>query len=695
MNSHTHYEILGLRETATAEDIKKRYHDLARRFHPDVAGTGNATRFRAIQDAYAVLSDPAARQSYDATLPKAGRPAAGPSSATATAAPPTHPGASPHEPQVDDVIAGKYRILREIARSNDVVYEAVDQTMGRRLAVKELVLPGNLTGTARRERIERFNREARAAGRLSHPNIVTVYDYGEDNGRYFIAMEYLEGGTLRDRIQGGTSLPPDEAIGIACQVLGALTHAHAHKVVHRDVKPDNIHIQPDGQVKLTDFGIARLTEEASLTGDGQVFGTPSYMSPEQIEGRGIDLRSDLFSLGVVLYEMLSGHKPFTGDSVVSITYNIMHAEPPPMTGMSFAVEQVVMRSLCKDPHGRFQSAEEMRRALRTADTTPALFLTSSMNTGGTLYGQTAAVPYTMGTPGTITGGYGMPSSPPVGGPFGAPQHPAPAPQAGPFATWGQPPAPAPPPPPGFGRQRAPRRAVGPGTRAFFSVLMASLVISGVVIGFMLLFVRSYSQYQTQAGQRKLMATLNSGSERYNVGDLDGAASAFDTVLRQDRDGTAGRIARTNLAITLNKMGKLAYERGDLRRAEEYFGRAQDLYANPNDVMGDKDQEALDTARQNLQATYNRLGVRADASGGGDSGPPGLSGGVSSGDTDASLRQRMGQAQSSLQAGNQAYQQGNMEQARKQWLDAVNAAPGSPAALEAQQNLDRTSNSLEE
>src|SRR5262249_42937553 len=211
-----------------------------------------------------------------------------------------------------NVIRGKYRIVREIARSNDIVYEAVDERFGRRIAIKELNIAPSLTGQARRERIERFNREARAAGRLSHPNIVSVFDFGEENGRHFIAMEFLEGQTLRDSMQVRGALPLKEALDLVCQVLDALAYAHANRVIHRDIKPDNIHLLPGGQVKLTDFGIARLTEEPALTSNGQVFGTPSYMSPEQIEGKGIDHRSDLFSLAVVLYEMLAGRKPFLG-----------------------------------------------------------------------------------------------------------------------------------------------------------------------------------------------------------------------------------------------------------------------------------------------------------------------------------------------------------------------------------------------
>src|SRR5947209_1909046 len=263
-----------------------------------------------------------------------------------------------------DLIANKYQIVREIARSNDVVYEAIDTTMGRRVAVKELNLPPNLTGQAKRERIERFNREARAAGKLTHPNIVTIYAFGESDDRHFIAMEYLEGQTLRDVLQTRGAIPLQEALEIASQVLSALAHAHSRQVVHRDIKPDNIQILPGGQIKLTDFGIARLTEEASLTGDGQVFGTPSYMSPEQIEGKFIDHRSDLFSLGIVLYEMIAGRKPFIGDSVVSITYSIMHNEPPPLAGIPFGVEQAVFRALAKEPTRRFSSADEMRASLK-------------------------------------------------------------------------------------------------------------------------------------------------------------------------------------------------------------------------------------------------------------------------------------------------------------------------------------------
>ncbi|MCS7309411.1 MAG: serine/threonine protein kinase, partial [Armatimonadetes bacterium] len=201
---------------------------------------------------------------------------------------------------------GKYQIVREIARSNDIVWEAVDPELGRRVAIKELNLPEGVTEAQRQERIQRFLREAKAAGRLSHPNIVTIHEVGVDNGRHYIVMEYLEGENLRERLQRQGAIPLKEAVDIALQVLGALEHAHRMGVVHRDIKPENIHLLPDGLVKLTDFGIARIVFEPNITLDGQIFGTPSYMSPEQIEGKEIDPRTDIFSLGVVLYEMLTG-----------------------------------------------------------------------------------------------------------------------------------------------------------------------------------------------------------------------------------------------------------------------------------------------------------------------------------------------------------------------------------------------------
>ncbi len=261
---------------------------------------------------------------------------------------------------------GQYQIIREIARSNDIVYEAYDPLMNRRVAVKELAMPQGATGPQQEERISRFKREAQAAGTLNHPNIMTVFSFAEDAGRTFMAMEYLDGGTLRSEIDTKGSLPVDRAVEIATAVLEGLGHAHSKGVIHRDIKPDNIQILANGSIKITDFGIARLTFQPNLTMDGQVFGTPSYMSPEQVVGKEIDQRSDLFSVGVVLYEMLNGQKPFAGDSVVSITYAIMNAEPPRLAQVEFALWQVIAKALEKSPQMRYANADEMIRALKSA-----------------------------------------------------------------------------------------------------------------------------------------------------------------------------------------------------------------------------------------------------------------------------------------------------------------------------------------
>ncbi len=263
-----------------------------------------------------------------------------------------------------NTILGKYRIIREIARSNDIVYEAIDPTMARRVAVKELQLPPHLAGAQKRERIERFYREAKAAGTLSHRNIVTIHDVGQENDRHFLVMEYLEGQSLRDILQMQGALPLKETVEITLQLCDALAYAHSRGVVHRDVKPDNVHILPGGVIKLTDFGIARITAEPSITTQGQVFGTPSYMSPEQVASHTVDHRTDLFSLGITLYEMLTGRKPFVGDSVITITYNIMNNQPTMPVGVPGPLQQILQRALAKDPNLRYQNAAAMAADLR-------------------------------------------------------------------------------------------------------------------------------------------------------------------------------------------------------------------------------------------------------------------------------------------------------------------------------------------
>ncbi|HEY3267418.1 MAG TPA: serine/threonine-protein kinase [Armatimonadota bacterium] len=259
---------------------------------------------------------------------------------------------------------GRYELRREIARSNDVVYEAADPGLGRRVAVKEMVMPPGFTGAAAKDRLLRFHREARAAGALTHPNIVTVYEVGEDLGRHFIAMEYLEGPTLREEMMGGHPFPAERAAQIAAQIADALAYAHRHGVVHRDVKPDNIHLVTPTTPKLTDFGIARIQSEINITVSGQVFGTPSYMSPEQVAGGDIDARTDIFSLGVVLFEMVAGRKPFQGDSVVTITYNIVNQSPDYPPSIPPWLAGILRKALAKRPEDRYSTAAEMAEDLR-------------------------------------------------------------------------------------------------------------------------------------------------------------------------------------------------------------------------------------------------------------------------------------------------------------------------------------------
>lgn len=261
---------------------------------------------------------------------------------------------------------GKYQIIREIARSNDIVYEAFDPVMNRRVALKELAVPHGSTDAQREDRLKRFLREARAAGSLVHPNIVTIYEVSREGDRHYIAMEFLDGRTLRADLDSSGFLPIPRAIEIATSVLKGLSYAHSKGVIHRDIKPENIQLLENGQVKITDFGIARLTFEPNITMDGQVFGTPSYMSPEQINGKEIDVRTDLFSVGTILYEMIAGQKPFGGDSVVAITYAIMNKQPDRPNQATNEIWNVLTRVLDKTPGMRYSTADEMVNALEAA-----------------------------------------------------------------------------------------------------------------------------------------------------------------------------------------------------------------------------------------------------------------------------------------------------------------------------------------
>jgi len=259
---------------------------------------------------------------------------------------------------------GRYEILAEIGRgSMGAVFQARDPRIDRVVAIKTIAVPGAGAEALEQYR-QRFFREAQAAGGLSHPGIVTVYDVDEDTPTQtpFIVMEYVAGHSL-DRLAAGFPegrLPAETALDILQQVAEALDYAHGHGIVHRDVKPSNIIVTEEGRAKIADFGIARLSV-TELTLPGQVLGTPSYMSPEQLSGRAIDGRSDLFSLGIIAYWLFSGEKPFTGDSVTTITFQVAFVEPKPLTEVNPALsadyQYVAARALAKEPEKRYQTGK--------------------------------------------------------------------------------------------------------------------------------------------------------------------------------------------------------------------------------------------------------------------------------------------------------------------------------------------------
>ncbi len=241
---------------------------------------------------------------------------------------------------------GRYEIVGELGRgAMGIVYKGFDPNIDRTVAIKTIQLNAD-----NKETIERFRREARAAGGLSHPGIVTIYDAGEDQGVFYIAMEFVEGETLQSVIARGP-LTVEEATAVMNEIGSALDLAHARQIVHRDIKPANIMIA-GGHAKVMDFGVAKMAS-STATATGMVIGTPSYMSPEGVKGLPVDGRADIFSLGVVLYEMLTGRRPFQGDSIPSVIYKIVGEQPTLATvvnpELSAGLDVVLTKALAKDP----------------------------------------------------------------------------------------------------------------------------------------------------------------------------------------------------------------------------------------------------------------------------------------------------------------------------------------------------------
>jgi eukaryotic-like serine/threonine-protein kinase len=276
----------------------------------------------------------------------------------------------PEEPDRVGQKLGRYRIDSEIGRGGmGIVYAAEDLELGRRVALK--VLPHAALGDDERRR--RFLREARTAAKVSHPNLAAMFDVGEADGTVFLAMELVKGDSLRERV-GKHGMTPADAIAIAIQIAHGLGKAHASGVVHRDLKPENVMLDADGRVKIVDFGLAKLAAAADekagadlSTQEGKILGTPSYMAPEQAKGSRVGPTADVFSLGVVLYEMLTGERPFAGASLVDVLVAVARDEAPRPSkrrpGIPSSVDAIVLRCLAKDPKDRFAEGYAVAHAL--------------------------------------------------------------------------------------------------------------------------------------------------------------------------------------------------------------------------------------------------------------------------------------------------------------------------------------------
>jgi beta-lactam-binding protein with PASTA domain/tRNA A-37 threonylcarbamoyl transferase component Bud32 len=263
------------------------------------------------------------------------------------------------------MLGGRYRVENELGRGGMAkVYRGQDTVLGRTVAIK-ILAPQYAEDQGF---VQRFRREAQAAARISNQTIVSVFDTGSDDGVHFIVMEYVEGRTLADYLTGGGRIMPDRAIDIAIDVARALEAAHAQGVIHRDIKPGNIMLDGQGDVKVTDFGIARVTATAETVAQtAAVLGTASYLSPEQAQGQPVDVRSDIYSLGCVLFEMVTGRPPFPGDSPVTVASKHVLEQPTPPSQINHDVspdlDAVILRALAKNPANRYQSATEMREDL--------------------------------------------------------------------------------------------------------------------------------------------------------------------------------------------------------------------------------------------------------------------------------------------------------------------------------------------
>ncbi len=263
---------------------------------------------------------------------------------------------------------GKYKIIGELGKgAMGIVYKGIDPDINREVAIKLIRFDMVSEDSEKEDAARRFIREAQSAGNLEHPNIITIYEVGREDNQTFIVMQYVDGESVKQAISAGKRFSPVEVVDLMMCLCDALELAHQNKIVHRDIKPGNILLDKQGRPYLVDFGVARM-EMSTMTQSGTIVGTPSYMSPEQIQGIRVDARADIFSLGVIIYEMLTGKRPFEGDHITTIVYKIMNEEPTNIREMKRDLpegfEQVIKKALEKDPNKRYQSCKELAADLK-------------------------------------------------------------------------------------------------------------------------------------------------------------------------------------------------------------------------------------------------------------------------------------------------------------------------------------------
>lgn len=267
---------------------------------------------------------------------------------------------------------GKYEIVNILGKgAMGIVYKALDPDINREVAIKTIRFDLAHEDSENEEIMQRFMREAQAAGKLSHPNIITIYDVGREESLTYIVMQMIEGKSLQRVIAAGEKLTTQEIVDLMTQICNALDYAHRNGIVHRDMKPGNILLDKEGRPFICDFGVARV-DTSTLTQSGTAVGTPSYMSPEQVMGKKVDKRSDIFSLGCILFELLTGRRPFEAESITTVIYKIINEEPPSLSevkkGLPVGFEHIIDKALAKDANARYQSCTELAADLRQVST---------------------------------------------------------------------------------------------------------------------------------------------------------------------------------------------------------------------------------------------------------------------------------------------------------------------------------------